>query len=242
VRYKLILEYNGGQFAGWQVQPELRTVQGELQKCLGWLLDREVKVTGAGRTDAGVHALGQVAHFDNDPIESPVDFLARLNSALSHDVCALSVVEVAEDFHARYSALRKTYRYRIARKPSAFVTGLAWRVRGDIDWAAVREATELLLGRHDFSGFCMANSQKEDNTCHIVAARWTENERISELEITADRFLHRMVRLIAGTLIDIGSRRWTPDYMREILASGDVRMAGPAAPPEGLYLVSVEYA
>jgi len=241
-RYKLTLEYNGAGFAGWQVQPELRTVQGELQKCLGWLLHREIKVTGAGRTDAGVHALGQVAHFDADRIESSADFLARLNSALSEDVCALSISEVTEDFHARYSALRKTYRYCIAHAPTAFAAGLAWRVWGDIDWVAVQEATQLLSGHHDFSGFCMAGSKKDDCDCQIISAHWQHGERDAKFEITADRFLHRMVRLMAGTLIDIGRRRWAPDRIRKILASGDVRMAGPAAPPEGLYLVSVEYA
>jgi len=240
-RYKLTLEYHSARFAGWQVQLEVRTVQGELQKCLGRLLNREVKVTGAGRTDAGVHALGQVAHFDAEPIDAPARFLFRLNSALPQDVCVRSIVEVAADFHARYSARRKTYRYRVAHAPSAFAAGLAWRVHGDVDWTPVKEATRLLEGSHDFSGFCIADSKKEDCTCHVFSAQWTCDEQSAEFEITADRFLHRMVRLIVGTLVDIGRGRWAPDHIQKILASGEVRMAGPAAPPEGLYLVSVEY-
>jgi tRNA pseudouridine38-40 synthase len=241
-RYKLTLEYNGAGFAGWQIQPDERTVQGELQLRLGWLCGPETRVTGAGRTDAGVHALGQVAHFDADPIASSPDFLDRLNSALPHDIAALRLDEVNADFHARYSARRKTYRYRIACAPTAFATGFAWRVHGKIDWSAVVEATTFLSGRHDFAGFCLAASQKEDTSCRIMAAEWTRNDRESVFEITGDRFLHRMVRLAVGTLIDIGRGRWSPDHIRNILTSSDVRLAGQAAPPDGLYLVSVDYA
>jgi tRNA pseudouridine38-40 synthase len=240
-RYKLTLEYYGAHFAGWQIQPDERTVQGELEKCLGWLTGGPIRVFGAGRTDAGVHALGQVAHFEADPIE-PAGFFERLNSALPADICAKNLAEVAPDFHARYGALRKTYRYCIAHTPSAFAAGRAWRIHRQIDWRAVEKATRLMEGRHDFSGFCLAESRKDNSTCHVMSARWTHDGKTAQMEITADRFLHRMVRLIVGTLVDIGHDRWPPDHIREVLASGDVKMAGRAAPPEGLYLVAVEYA
>jgi len=241
-RYKIVLEYNGAEFAGWQLQPDERTVQGELQTRLGWLCKHEIKITGAGRTDAGVHALGQVAHFDADPIVSVPEFLTRLNSALPDDIAVLALDEVEDDFHARYSARRKTYRYRIAHTPAAFAAGLSWRIHGQINWRAVEEATAILQGRHDFAGFCLAASQKENTDCQIFKAGWTCNVREAIFEITADRFLHRMVRLTVGTLIDIGRDRRPPDHVRNILTSGDVREAGQAAPPEGLYLVLVEYA
>jgi len=241
-RYKIVLEYNGAKFAGWQLQPDERTVQGELQTRLGWLCKREISVTGAGRTDAGVHALGQVAHFDAEPIASLSEFMNRLNSALPEDIAVLALDEVEPDFHARYSARRKTYRYRIANTPNAFAPGLAWRVHGSIDWPVVEEATAILLGRHDFAGFCLAASQKENTNCEVLTAGWTRSDREAVFEITADRFLHRMVRLIVGTLIDIGRDRWTPAHFPKILTTRDVREAGQAAPPEGLYLVSVEYA
>jgi len=241
-RYKLLLEYHGGNFAGWQVQPRERTVQGELQRRLGWLLGEETSVSGAGRTDAGVHALGQAAHFDSAPIVSPIEFLERLNSALPRDISALKLEEVPADFHARYSAKRKTYHYRIALAPSPFIAGLAWRIHGGTDWDAIKQATTLLEGSHNFAGFCLAESRKEDCTCHVFRAGWARDERMARFEITANRFLHRMVRLIVGTLVDIGRGRWQPEQVFRILDSGDVRLAGQAAVPEGLYLVSVEYA
>ena len=240
-RYKMTVEYHGGHFTGWQVQPATRTVQGKLQICLRWLLRSDIQITGAGRTDTGVHALGQVAHFDTEMV-LPIDFGRRLNSALPDDICVLRLEDAAPDFHARYSALRKTYRYRIAHKPSPFATGLAWPVQDEIDWPAVEKATGFIMGDCDFTGFCRVGSLKDDCTCNVTAAKWTYDEREAQFEITANRFLHRMVRLIVGTLVDIGRHRWPPEYIQQILSTGNVRLAGQAAPPEGLYLIEVEYA
>lgn len=240
-RYKLTLEYHGGHFAGWQVQPRTRTVQGQLEKCLRWILKKDIRVTAAGRTDTGVHALGQVAHFDTDVV-LPLNFGQRLNSALPDDLCVLRLEDAAPDFHARYAALRKTYRYRIAHAPSAFATGLAWPLHDELDWPAVEEATGSVIGKQDFAGFCRVGSLKDDCMCDVISAAWTRDEREARFEITANRFLHRMVRLIVGTLVDIGRHRRPPEYIQQILSTGNVRLAGQAAPPEGLYLVKVEYA
>jgi tRNA pseudouridine38-40 synthase len=188
-----------------------------------------------------VHALGQVAHFDSEVV-LPLNFAQRLNSALPDDLAVLKLEDAAPDFHARYSALHKVYHYRVAHPPSAFATGLAWLVDAEIDWPLVEQATEYLMGKHDFAGFCRVGSLKEDSTCEVGQAIWTHTERESLFEISANRFLHRMVRLIVGTLVDIGRHRWPPDHIQQILATGDVRLAGQAAPPEGLYLVEVEYA
>jgi tRNA pseudouridine38-40 synthase len=222
------------------VQPGTRTVQGQIEKCLRWLVQSDIRITGAGRTDAGVHALGQVAHFDTEMV-LPLDFGPRLNAALPDDICVLQLEDCAPDFHARYSAVRKTYRYRLAYRPSAFAAGLAWRIADELDWSAVETATALLIGKNDFAGFCRVGSLKDDCTCDVTTAFWQRGEREACFEIAANRFLHRMVRLIVGTLVDIGRHRWPPGHLREILSAGDVRLAGQAAPPEGLYLVRVEY-
>ncbi len=240
-RYKLTLEYDGTNFAGWQIQPNQRTVQGVLTTRLGWLLAEEPSITGAGRTDAGVHALGQVVHFDAPAITDRAEFLQRLNAALPDDVCGLGLQEAPGDFHARYSAIRKIYHYHLTLGPSAFAKGRSWRLPGPIDWGDVETATAKLVGNNDYAGFCLAGSQKEDNHCQVEIAHWRRAEREAVFEITANRFLHRMVRLVVGTLVDIGRGRWRPAQIDEILESGDVRLAGQAAPPEGLYLVRVEY-
>jgi len=239
-RYRLTIEYHGGAFVGWQVQPRGRTVQGQIEKCLHWLLHEDVQITGAGRTDAGVHALGQVAHFDSAMV-LPLDFGRRLNAALPEDIRVLRFDDCAPDFHARYSAVRKTYRYCIAHQPSAFAAGLAWSVMDELNWPAIDAATDMLVGHHDFAGFCRVGSLKKDSSCAVTTARWVRDDRNAHFEIIANRFLHRMVRLIVGTLIDIGRHRWPPEHLRQILSTGDVRLAGQAAPAQGLYLVDVEY-
>ncbi len=239
-RYKMTVEYHGGKFAGWQVQPSMRTVQGQLQKCLRWILNKDTPVTGAGRTDTGVHALEQVAHFDADAV-IPLTFANRLNAALPDDICVLRIDDVAPDFHARYAALHKTYHYKIALYPSAFAGGLAWTVRDKLDWAAIEDATARLEGDKDCAGFCRVGSLKNDTTCSIKSISWTRNEKEATFEITANRFLHRMVRLIVGTLIDIGRGNQAPDHIDKIIETRNVRLARQAAPPEGLYLVHVEY-
>ncbi len=239
-RFKMTVEYHGGKFAGWQVQPSLRTVQGQLQKCLRWILNKDTPVTGAGRTDTGVHALGQVAHFDTDAV-IPLTFADRLNSALPDDICVLSIDDVAPDFHARFSAIQKTYYYKLTLYPSAFAGGLAWTVLDKLDWPALEDATARLEGDKDCSGFCRVGSLKDDATCSIKSITWQRNEREAMLEITADRFLHRMVRLIVGTLIDIGRGNHSPDHIDKIIESRNVRLAAQAAPAEGLYLAHVEY-
>ncbi len=242
-RYRIDVAYHGGRFHGWQRQPNVRTVQGELELWLARILEsgQPVSVTGAGRTDAGVHAEGMVAHFD---IDTPIDtdnLVHRLNSALDDDVVAKSIAPVAPDFHARYSAVSKTYCYRLRTVPSPFGRDRIWQLHHDLDMNRLTDAAGQIIGRHDFAGFCRAESRKPNTVCIILESGWVIRNDCLEYWIKGDRFLHEMVRLIVGTMVDIGRGLLNADHIADILKSGDVRLCGQAAPPHGLTLATVEY-
>lgn len=254
---RLDLEYDGTAFAGWQVQPGERTVQGVVEDALAVVWRTHVAVAGSGRTDAGVHARGQVAHvvvpdgvaLDGQP--AALDRLARsLGGLLPRDV-ALTALAVAPDgFHARYDARRRTYHYRIATAPRALDRHTRLVVRHALDLAAMNAAAAHLVGRHHFGAFCRTQSETENRVCTVEDAVWEPekdgwdgNRREGDwrFRVSADRFLHGMVRAFVGTLLQVGRRRLPVDAIPEILASEDRRQAGPAAPPHGLVLWRVEY-
>lgn len=242
-RYRLDCAFHGARFHGWQRQPALRTVQGELEEWLAKLLGAQtpISVTGAGRTDAGVHARGMVAHFDwPEKIDAP-DLLHRLTSALPDDLIVNDLRPIDPGFHARYSALQKTYEYRVSNQPSPFERDRTWFIHGDVRWDELSDAANAILGENDFAGFCIAESLKPNTVCRVHAARWHTDGTVWRFRITADRFLHQMVRLLVGTQIDIARGRWPVDRMHEILDARDVRLCGQAAPAHGLTLISVEY-
>jgi tRNA pseudouridine38-40 synthase len=222
-------------------------VQGALEDALAVVLRQPVPVVGSGRTDAGVHATGQVAHADL-PEDTDVGRLRRAVTGVlaqrhGGTVVVLEVARVRDDFHARYDASERRYHYRASGQPRALDRNLRWLVRPEPDWALMNAAAEGLLGRHDFDAFCIAQSATRNRVCEIRSARWRPEERLGDwrFEIAADRFLHGMVRAIVGTLVQVGQGRRQPDAIATILASRDRRFAGPAAPAHGLVLAEVQY-
>ncbi len=243
-RYKLTIEYDGAGFVGWQRQDSGPSVQQALEEAVQGFCGERVTIYGAGRTDTGVHALGQVAHLDL-PRELPP---GKLRDAINFHLkpwpaAVLEAEPAADDFHARFSALERRYRYRIVnrRPPLVLDRGRAWRVPQALDAGAMQAGAGRLVGHHDFSAFRSSECQARDarrTLDGLTVAR--DGERI-DIEVTARSFLHNQVRIIAGTLKQVGEGRWSPDDVTRILDSRDRRLAGQTAPAHGLTFLSVRY-
>jgi tRNA pseudouridine38-40 synthase len=243
-RFKLTLEYHGGPFVGWQRQENGPSVQGAVEAALT-RLGEAAAVTGAGRTDAGVHARGQVAHVDLSRDWEPFRLGEALNHHLRPDPIAVLAVEaVAEDFHARFGALRRHYLYRIVcrRAPLTLEAGLAWRVGYPLDADAMRAAAAPLVGRHDFTTFRSAQCQARSPVKTLDAIEITAEGNDIAFRLHARSFLHNQVRSLVGTLERVGAGRWSPAQVAEALAARDRAACGPVAPPDGLCLMRVDYA
>jgi tRNA pseudouridine38-40 synthase len=243
---KLTLEYDGRNFHGWQHQPHLRTVQGELESALAAVTGGVVRVTAAGRTDAGVHALGQVASVTTRALLPPHAWARALNNRLPPDLAVLRAEAAPRGFDARRSATGKTYDYRIWRRPvrPALEAGRAYHWPHPLDLRVMRAAARRLIGRRSFAGFQNADPRRSadrSTICRLRACRIIEQPPWLIIRLEADRFLYKMARTIVGTLVEIGRGRWPPARIDEIVASGDRRLAGPPAPAAGLYLVRVDY-
>jgi tRNA pseudouridine38-40 synthase len=241
---KLTVEYDGTDFSGWQVQPGQRTVQGDLEAAMADLAGEDVRVTGAGRTDAGVHALGQVANVPTS-LTLPVEKIgAALNARLGRDVRVVHVEDVPESFHARFDAVSRSYFYLIGGEESALWRRNRWFVSARLDREAMREALVCLEGEHDFSSFCLAGSEPDHHRCRVTAISLeceADFGGLHTVRITANRFLRGMVRSIVGTLVEVGRGKTSPDEFERILEARDRGAAGPTAPPHGLYLEAVRY-
>jgi tRNA pseudouridine38-40 synthase len=242
--FKVVLAYDGTGFVGWQRQAAGVSIQGLLEDALRELDAREVPVTGAGRTDAGVHALGQVAGFALDRTLAPAAVVRALNARLPGSVRVLDAEDAPASFHARFDARSKTYRYRIwsGAVLSPFERRYAWHLPGALDVDAMAAAARLLEGRHDFAAFQASGSATKTTEREIFhsAIRHPPSATI-DYEIRGDGFLRHMVRTIAGTLAEIGRGRRPAESMLDVLASRDRSQAGPTAPASGLFLVGVEY-
>ncbi|HSA58237.1 MAG TPA: tRNA pseudouridine(38-40) synthase TruA [bacterium] len=240
---KLTLEYDGSAFSGWQIQPHKRTVQGTIQDVLRKITQEDIKLVGASRTDAGVHALGQVAHFRTKSRIRPEKFLIALNGLLPPEVAVKSVEESDGGFHAIRSAQSKTYRYVIWNEGSrsALERLRAWHVWDPLNLGAMRRAAKALPGRHDFSAFRGAQSDTKTSVRRVERVTIQKKGPEVRVEITGEGFLKYMVRNIVGTLVDVGKGRVTPKEFRKILQSRDRKKAGATAPAFGLTLVSIRY-
>ncbi len=238
---RLLIEYDGSDFVGWQIQAQGRTVQGELARALGVLLREEVIPTGSGRTDAGTHALGQVAHFHTQT-QLPPDRLKRgLNGLLPDDICIHDVRDVSPDFHARYSAKRKRYRYRIHPGKNAVQRRYTWSYMTELNADQMQASSTALIGTHSFGAFCKQDPVPEDLSCTIYAAGWHREGRELVFEIEGNRFLRHMVRILVGTMVEIGLDKRPADDLARLLQDGRRAQAGRTAPACGLHLLWVEY-
>ena len=237
------LEYDGSAYHGWQSQPQSRNVQDAVNRALGRVANHQVRCMGAGRTDAGVHAIEQVAHFDTRARRGRRDWLLGANTYLPDDISLLWVREVADDFHARHSACSRRYAYLILNRPvrSALERNRAWLIRDRLDAGAMNEAAQALVGEHDFSSFRAAHCQAKSPVRTIlgIEAR-REGDRLW-IACRANGFLQRMVRNIVGSLALVGRARQPPEWIARILALRKREAAGPAAPAQGLYLERIDY-
>jgi tRNA pseudouridine38-40 synthase len=240
---RLVVEYDGSSLSGWQRQANSPTVQQHLEDALAQMLQHEVTVIGASRTDAGVHARGQVASFRTDrPI--PLHGIRRgLNSLLPSTIAVREAVEVGDDFHPRFHATGKHYRYTILNAPDRSPRWRlrAWHVPEPLDRALMRDAARHLIGEHDFSAFRAAGCTAKTTVRRIDAIDIADLEDVLVIDVRGNAFLRNMVRILVGTLVEVGQGRTPPAQVAEILASRDRTRAGPTAPPQGLELVSVRY-
>jgi tRNA pseudouridine38-40 synthase len=244
-RYKLTIEYDGSPFLGWQVQESALTVGGTLEQAVEKLSGERVKVSGAGRTDAGVHALGQVAHIDLSKDWETDVIRDGLNAHLRpHPVAILSAEKVGEDFDARFSAIRRHYLYRILNRRAdlALERNRVWRVARPLDEKKMHEAAQHLIGNHDFTTFRAAECQAKSPVKTLDLLKVTREGEEIRVTTNARSFLHHQVRSIVGSLAQVGEGRWTPADMKCALEARDRSVCGPVAPPDGLYLVRVDYA
>jgi tRNA pseudouridine38-40 synthase len=243
VNIKVVLEYDGTNFAGWQQQAKGRTVEAELKRALKEVTGLDLTVYAAGRTDAGAHAEGQVANFHSDGRMSPLRLVAALNARLPEDVAVLSAEVVPDDFHARYSARWRRYRYRYLDRPArpALERGRCWHVRGALDVDAMARAAAALVGKHDWTSYCSASEPEGSRVRHMRSARVTRRGDFVELELVAEGFLRGLVRSIAGALAEVGRQRRPPEWVGEVLRAKDRRQAPHTAPAGGLTLMEVVY-
>ncbi len=242
-KLKLILEYDGTGYSGWQAQDNADTVQVRVERALGEVLRERVRLHGAGRTDAGVHARGQVAHFETASALPPENIRRGANTHLPPEIAILAAEEAGPDFHARYSARWKIYRYRILVRDtrSPLERHRAWQVAPPLDPARMREAAGLLTGRRDFAAFAASGSPIKDTVRELSRLEIGEEGEELTLEFRADGFLYRMVRNITGTLVEAGKGKLSAREVSAILRSRDRTRAGPTAPARGLCLEEVGY-
>lgn len=239
----LTIEYDGTGYHGWQSQKNALAIQDVIEGALKKITGEDIRLTGSGRTDAGVHALGQVANFHTSSSIPPEKFSYALNSHLPDDIVIKKSAEVSESFHSRYDAKGKKYRYIIFNYefPSPLMRRREWHIRRPLDREAMKKSLKYLLGKHDFSAFMSSGSSAENTVRTVMAAELKDDGQRIIFEITADGFLYNMVRIIVGTLAKVGTGEMVPDEMQRIIESCDRERAGSTAPAWGLYLVEVYY-
>lgn len=242
-RYFIYISFKGTSYHGWQVQPKAVTIQKILDEAITVILGEKILTTGAGRTDAGVHAKVFCAHFDsqNPDLAKRKNLIFRLNRFLPDDISVNDIRKVLPDANARFSAISRTYKYYVSRVKDPFNVDSTWFIHGDLDVEAMNLASEILLKHSDFTSFSRLHSDNKTNLCKIYFAGWELCGNILVFTIRADRFLRNMVRAIVGTMIETGRGKISPNDFERILESRNRSSAGMSAPARGLFLTSVEY-
>lgn len=240
---KLTIEYDGTQFGGWQKQPNKLNIQGEIEKAIQTVTGKEVELIGSGRTDAGVHAFAQVANFKIDT-DFPLEKMAiAFNSQLKKSIRIKKVEEVDEEFHSRYHCHKKTYGYIIenSEQGTAIYRNMTYHVPQLLDIEAMQKAANYLVGEHDFSSFKSSGTSSKSSVRTIYSAQVLKEQERVVIQLTGNGFLYNMVRIISGTLVEIGKGEKKPEEMKTILEAKDRSLAGKTLPPQGLFLMNVEY-
>lgn len=241
-RYFLQLSYKGTRYFGWQRQPNAVSMQEVIEKTLSTVLREEIAVVGAGRTDTGVHASFYVLHFDVlNEIMEPEKLLYHLNRFLPDDIAIQKIKKVNSDFHARFSAVSRTYKYYISMVKDPFTTDTSYQFTVPLDIEKMNEAAKMLFEYIDFTSFAKLHTDVKTNNCKIFQAEWETEDNQLVFTIKADRFLRNMVRAIVGTLLEVGKDKITVDDFRKIIEKKNRGAAGTSAPPQGLFLVDIGY-
>lgn len=241
MRYFLDIAYQGTHYHGWQIQENAHSVQAEIQSKLSLILHQATDLVGSGRTDTGVHAEQQIAHFDTQNLMNPFDIVHRLNSALPTDIAVKNIYPVAPDAHARFDACKRSYEYRISLRKNPFLREYSYHYRQLPDVSTMNKAAELLLNYTDFQSFSKVKTEVKHFFCQIYQAKWSQEGDLLIFSISADRFLRGMVRAIVGTLLDVGLQKLNLDDFEKVIQNRDRKHAGWAVPPQGLFLTEVLY-
>jgi tRNA pseudouridine38-40 synthase len=238
---RLIIEYDGTDYVGWQFQTNGRSIQEEIEKAIKQILQVDIRITGAGRTDAGVHAHGQVASFYIEK-EVEINSLAkRLNSVIKHSIVIREAAEAEAGFNARYDAKERRYSYSISQEPTAIQRNYCWQIFQKLDIDLMQNCALQIIGEHGFRAFCKVEDDLHQHRCTITSAKWIEKNKLLIFEITANRFLHGMVRTLVGTMVNVGRGHTKMDEFAKILESKDRTVAGMSAPAKGLVLEEIIY-
>lgn len=242
MRYFLKLAYDGTPYHGWQRQPNASSVQETIERALSTMMQRDVEIVGAGRTDTGVHARAMYAHFDSDPIENKGKFLQSLNRLCGQAIAIKEVLDVVPEAHARFDAKSRTYQYHLIGEKDPFLSDYAWEIGRMPDHEKMNEAATLLLETEDFTSFAKLHSDAKTNICDVTHARWEKTgEHGLVFTITADRFLRNMVRAVVGTLLEVGNGKISISEFKEIIEKKNRCDAGVSVPAKGLFLTDIVY-
>ncbi|MEX2597991.1 MAG: tRNA pseudouridine(38-40) synthase TruA [Salibacteraceae bacterium] len=241
-RYFIELSYDGTAYHGWQVQPNAKTIQETLNNAISTIIRKEIYCVGCGRTDTGVHAQQFYAHFDvTQAIENTSQLTYKANRVLPKDIAIHRIFEVEKDTHSRFSAINRTYKYRITQFKDPFSINRKWEMRDKVDVNVMNQAAKLLLGEQDFTSFSKSNTQTETNICNVMHAEWQTNDRELIFNVKANRFLRNMVRALVGTLVDVGKGSISIAEFESIIKTKNRSEAGLSVPAHGLYLTEIEY-
>lgn len=239
--YKIIVEYDGSEYSGWQIQPNSRTIQEEIRNAIKTIIKEDVNLIGSGRTDSGVHALGQAANFKCEGTLELGKFIYSLNAILPKSIAIRDAEEVPEEFHARFDARKRKYLYLITKKKSPFYYKYSYFYTKNLDISGLNKITPELIGKKDFKSFAKESDENSGTECEIYSAFWSEKRDFCIFSIEANRFLRGMVRTIVGTMLEMERKGLNKDYLREIIFSREREKAGMAVPPNGLFLYKVRY-